>query len=137
MRGRNCSFKIEKGRSSNELLQLEFQINSISLKNGITTSVLFTEKTLSLKILDHYKWSPEIMTYFLKITIRLKQKYLSNNCIYTIYGCKCSSKTIQNPQRRNGWPQLFCEKRNTVLWKKLFPAIKHSKMQRKNVFRNN
>ena len=26
---------------------------------------------------------------------------------------------------------FFVKKRNTVLWKKLFPAIKHSKLQRK------
>ena len=28
----------------------------------------------------------------------------------------------------------FVKSRNTVLWKKLFPAIKHCKLQRKNVF---
>ena len=48
---------------------------------------------------------------------------------------------------RNGWPQLFSwnmlatttsmKERNTVLWKKLFPAITYRNLQVKNVFRKN
>ena len=36
---------------------------------------------------------------------------------------------------KNGCPQLFCEiKKQCFLKKKLFHAIKHSNLQRKNVF---
>ena len=40
--------------------------------------------------------------------------------IYAIHGCKCSSKKYS----------IHLKIRNTVLWKKLFPAIKHSKLHR-------
>ena len=30
----------------------------------------------------------------------------------------------------------FVKQRNTLLWKKLFPAIKYSKLQRKKIFRH-
>ena len=37
---------------------------------------------------------------------------------------------------RTGSPQLN-KQRNIVLWKNLFPAIKHTNLRGKNVFRNN
>ena len=97
MSGCNYAFIIEKSSS------IPLWINSIPLtsENRNDCKCLFKRNTVPLKIQDHCKWPPKIMVVPLKcmaISVSLKQKYASNgnifhiHFIYTIYGCKCSSK---------------------------------------------
>ena len=62
---------------------------------------LFQRKTESLKILDLFKWPPEIMTVplqYMAACATLKLQYTLNSAlcqihwIYTIHDCKCCSK---------------------------------------------
>ena len=70
-----------------------------------------------------------------------KLQYVLNSNICQIYrikaihGWNCSSKT--NTVFTEEWMSTttFVKLRNTALWKKLLPAIKHSKLQIKNVFK--
>ena len=61
----------------------------------------FKEIIVPLKILDHCKWPPEIMTVTLKcmtVSGPLKSQYVLNrnicqiHCVYTTHGCNCCSK---------------------------------------------
>ena len=47
-----------------------------------------------------------------------------------------ASSLLKNTESIEGWmaAATFMKKRNTALWKKLFRAIEHSNLQRKNVF---
>ena len=84
-RGCNFSFIIEKGSFIKWMTELKLEINSVPLKKGMTA--LLQRNKVPLKILDHCKWPPEIMTVTLKMygckwsfekKIRLEYKYLSN-----------------------------------------------------------
>ena len=98
---------------------------------------MFQRNTVPLKILDHCKWLPEIMTVLLKcmaasapfeITIRLKEKYMSNTLYIYIYMCVCvcvcvcvplmvASALLQNTVSIEEWfaATLFVKQRNYVL----------------------
>ena len=77
---------------------------------------LFQRNTVPLKIVDHCKWPPEIMTVLLK------------------YMAASALRKIPYPLK-NGWPQLLLWNKETLYSEKiLFPAIKQSNLQGKNVF---
>ena len=71
----------------------------------------------------------------LKLQYTLNKNNCQIHCIYTIHGCKCSSKI--NTVSIEEWmtTTTFMRKRNS--WKKQFPTIKHSKLKEKMFFRNN
>ena len=79
-----------------------------------------------------------VLFKYMAVSAPLKLQYALNknncqiHCIYTIHGCKRSSKI--NTVSIEEWmtATTFMKKRNS--WEKQFPTIKHSKLQRKNVF---
>ena len=60
-------------------------------------------------------------------------KYLSNTLYIRNSWLQVLFWKIPCPLR-NGWPQLLSWQRNTVPWKKLFPATKRSNLQGKSYF---
>ena len=50
-----------------------------------------------------------------------------------------ASALLRNSVSTEQWlaATTFVKKRNTVLWKKLFPSINYSNLQKKMFFRNN
>ena len=97
----NCSFIMEKGPFVEWMgaAGLANELNIFENRDDFTS--LFQRNTVPLKILDYCKWPPEIMTIPLKYMAAfapLKLQYALNknicqiHCIYTIHGCKCSSK---------------------------------------------
>ena len=79
-----------------------------------------------------------VLFKYMAVSAPLKLQYALNknncqiHCIYAIHGCKRSSKI--NTVSIEEWmtATTFMKKRNS--WEKQFPTIKHSKLQRKNVF---
>ena len=110
--------------SSNGWLQLELRITSISLKTGMIANAYFKETQHLWKILDHCKWPPEIMAVrrkYLAASALLKLQYPLNrsicqvHCIYTIHGCKCSSK-INAVSIKDGNYFREIKKKFTLCW---------------------
>ena len=107
--------------------------------------MLFYYRKRAMHEIDGYKWNGKLTQYlwkkgWLQMLVSKKHYTLENTKSLQviswnddgnnqIHGCKCSFEiTI----RRIHWGMD-----NTVLWKKLFPSIKRSNLQEKNVFRNN
>ena len=66
----------------------------------------------------------------------LNLQYTLNRNICQVHGCK-SSSIINTVSIKEWWPQLLSWNKEALYsGKKLFPAIKHCKIQRKNIFRN-
>ena len=132
MCGCNCSFIIEKGLFVDWMTATRMANKLNIFENRDDCKCFFQRNTVPLIILDHCKWHSEIMTVPLKYmaaSASLKLQYSLNrntcqvHCIYTIHGCKCSSKI--NTVFIKEWmaATTFVKIRNTVLLKKLFPAI--------------
>ena len=103
-----------------------------NVENRDDCKSLFQRNTVPLKMQDHCKRSPEIMIVplkymasraLLKLQYTLKGNICQIHCIHVIHVCKCSSKINTVSKKERMAAATSVKERNTVLWKKLFPAI--------------